>query len=250
MPDAPGLDRILPTPATAIDDDDLAADLADVADRWTRLTMIASLDGATAHDGASGDLGDDADRRMLAAARRVADVVLVGAGTARSEGYEELVVDDAAVAWRRARGLADHPVLALVSGSLDLDPAHPMLRDAPRRPIVLTTDAAAAAVDPELAAVADVVAAGGEHVEPRRAVAALHERGLARIQCEGGPSWAYAMLAADLVDETCLTVASRIEGGTSGRLGAGDETIAHPMRLAALLRAGDTLVVRSTRVRT
>lgn len=242
-----GVDRILPTAASDLDDDALADDLADVPARWTRLTMIASLDGATAHDGLSGGLGDDADARVLAAARRMADVVLVGAGTARAEGYEELALDQASVTWRRGRGLDDQPVLALVSGSLDLDPAHPMLRDAPRRPIVLTTDAAAESADTGLTAVADVLGAGEEHVDAGRAVALLHDRELLRIQCEGGPSWAAAMLAADLVDETCLTLASRIEGGPSRRIGASDETIAHPMRLRALLRAGDTVVVRSVR---
>lgn len=244
-----GIDRILPTAATDLDDDRLADDLADVPDRWVRLTMIASLDGATAHNGTSGGLGDAADARVLAAARRVADVVLVGAGTVRSEGYEQLELDDASAAWRRERELPAHPVLALVSGSLDLDPAHPMLRDAPRRPVVLTTDAAARSADAALTAVADVVGAGEERVDARRAVAALHARDLLRIQCEGGPSWAAAMLAADLVDETCLTLASRIEGGPSRRIGASDDTIAHPMRLHALLRAGDTLVVRSVRSR-
>ncbi|WP_175414027.1 dihydrofolate reductase family protein [Agrococcus sp. SGAir0287] len=244
-----GIDRILPTTATDLDDDALADDLADVPDRWVRLTMIASLDGATAHDGASGGLGDDADVRVLAAARRVADAVLVGAGTARAEGYEELALDAESVAWRRERDLPEHPVLVLVSGSLDLDPTHPMLQRAPRRPLVLTTDAAAREVDPALAAVADVVGAGEEHVEPHRAMVVLHDRDLLRIQCEGGPSLAAAMLAANVVDETCLTIASRIEGGASSRIGAIDETIAHRMRLHALLRAGDTLVVRSVRDR-
>ena len=37
--------------------------------------------------------------------RTMADVVLVGAGTVRAEGYGGLQVDDEDVAWRRAHGL-------------------------------------------------------------------------------------------------------------------------------------------------
>ncbi len=49
--------------------------------------MIASLDGAVAVDGTSGALGNANDREVLLTLRDLADVVLVGAGTASGEGY-------------------------------------------------------------------------------------------------------------------------------------------------------------------
>ncbi len=54
---------------------------------WVGLCMIASLDGAVAVDGTSGALGNANDREVLLTLRDLADVVLVGAGTARGEGY-------------------------------------------------------------------------------------------------------------------------------------------------------------------
>ena len=49
--------------------------------------MITSLDGSVTIDGSSGRLGNANDRAILLALREQADVVIVGAGTARGEGY-------------------------------------------------------------------------------------------------------------------------------------------------------------------
>ena len=54
---------------------------------WVYLVMIASADGATAVDGVSGPLGGAGDKAVFATMREQADVVLVGAGTARAEHY-------------------------------------------------------------------------------------------------------------------------------------------------------------------
>src|SRR6059036_3780275 len=48
-----------------------------------RLNMIVSVDGASSVDGLSGGLGGAADRKVFAALRSLADVVLVAAGTMR-----------------------------------------------------------------------------------------------------------------------------------------------------------------------
>ena len=52
-----------------------------------RLNMIASVDGAASLLGRSGALGGPADKALFATLRSLADVVLVGAGTMRAEGY-------------------------------------------------------------------------------------------------------------------------------------------------------------------
>jgi riboflavin biosynthesis pyrimidine reductase len=49
-----------------------------------RLSMIASIDGATAVAGVSGGLGGPADQALFAVLRGQADVVLVAAGTVRA----------------------------------------------------------------------------------------------------------------------------------------------------------------------
>src|SRR5690606_12984881 len=100
-------DRLWPDPAPDLDDDALLASTAMPVDRaWLRMNFISSIDGAATRDGLSGGLGDPADRRLFELLRRPADAVLVGAGTARREGYDAMRLTDAAVAWRTARGLA------------------------------------------------------------------------------------------------------------------------------------------------
>jgi hypothetical protein len=54
---------------------------------FVRCNMISSLDGAIAVEGRSGALGGPADRRVFQVLRSLADVIVVGAGTAREEGY-------------------------------------------------------------------------------------------------------------------------------------------------------------------
>ena len=52
-----------------------------------RVNFITSLDGAATVDGRSGGLGTPGDLRVFQVLRALADVVLVGAGTAAAEGY-------------------------------------------------------------------------------------------------------------------------------------------------------------------
>jgi riboflavin biosynthesis pyrimidine reductase len=60
--------------------------------------------------------------------------------------------------------------------------------------------------------VADVVVAGDDDVDLPAAVTALHERGLRRLLCEGGPTLLTALLRAGVVDELCLTTAPVLLG--------------------------------------
>ena len=55
---------------------------------WLRVNMVSSVDGAATGDsGKSGSLNNAADKVVFDHLRSVADVVVVGAGTARAEGY-------------------------------------------------------------------------------------------------------------------------------------------------------------------
>jgi riboflavin biosynthesis pyrimidine reductase len=54
---------------------------------WVGLCMVASLDGSTVVDGRSGALSSAADSEVLHTLRDLADMILVGAGTVRAEGY-------------------------------------------------------------------------------------------------------------------------------------------------------------------
>ena len=78
------VNRLFPFPQSEID---LAEAYAfPVGRSWVRAIFVASIDGAATVDGRSGGLGNETDRRIFALQRALADVVLVGAGTARAEG--------------------------------------------------------------------------------------------------------------------------------------------------------------------
>ncbi|MET4061072.1 riboflavin biosynthesis pyrimidine reductase [Arthrobacter sp. UYP6] len=210
-----------------------------------RFNFVVSVDGAAAIDGRSGGLGDGADHRVFGLLRRTADVILVGAGTVRAEGYSGELLDPDAQSWRASRAMAPHPGLAVVSGALDLDPEGPLFRQAPVRPLILTVDSAPADRKAALERVADVVVAGERTLEPHRAAAVLADRGFHRVLCEGGPRLFASFQHAGLVDDLCLTVSPLLAAGNSTRITAGTpELTPHRLELAHVLRGADTLLLR------
>lgn len=242
------IDRLWPHPATDVDDEELLETYAFPAGRsWLRMNFIGSIDGAATSDGRSGGLGDDADHRVFDLLRRPADAVLVGAGTARTEGYADMRLGDEAVAWRGARGMAEHPVFVLVTRSLDLDPESPIFTHAPVRPLIYTVSDAPHDRRAALAGVADVVDAGDSDLEPLRVRRDLVSRGLLHVQAEGGPSLFGSFLAAGAVDELCLTVAPMLVAGDAGRIAHSPAPAVTGMTLRAVMVSGDELLLRYVR---
>ncbi|MBG6056471.1 riboflavin biosynthesis pyrimidine reductase [Salinibacterium sp. CAN_S4] len=238
------IDRLWPDAADNLSDDDLIAALA-TPSPTVRLNFVSSADGSSTHDGLSGGLSGPADKRHFELLRRVSDVVLVGAGTVRSEGYGPMLVSDASARWRVRHGMPEHPVFAIVSGSLQLDPRSRIFSEAPVRPIVVTSARASGLA--EIAAVADVVIAGEEHVDLGEALRVIRERGHQQVLCEGGPSLFGSLIADGLVDELCLTVEPTLEAGDGPRISRGPTDQAQGMRLGHVLRSGDTLLLRYVR---
>jgi len=246
------IDRLVPSAVADADDQqildwyDEGAAHAD-GRPWVRVNFVASIDGAVTRDGRSGALGDDADLRVFDLLRRLADVVLVGAGTVRKEGYGALRLSDADAAWRVSHGRTAQPVFAIVSAELGLGPSASVFAEAPVRPIVLTTADAPDDRFQALSAVADVVVAGVDLVEPSFLLEEFQRRGLLRVHCEGGPTLTGLMLADGAVDEMCLTVSPTLEGGDAGRVTGAVPSDPQAMRLAQVLRSDSTLLLRYVR---
>ena len=242
----PPIDRLAPE-ASALDDEQLLAHYAPPPGPWLRANFITSLDGAATRDGVSGELGDAADRRIFDLLRRQADVILVGAGTARNEEYGAQRLTDEAATWRATHGKAPQPALALISGSLNLDPAAEIFTQAPVRPIIYTIASAPPPARQALSSVADVVTVGNDALDVQALRADLIDRGLHHIHSEGGPRAFGALLQGGAVDEICLTIAPHLEGGDSPRIAHSPDTVAAGMRLAGILRCGDELFLRMIR---
>jgi riboflavin biosynthesis pyrimidine reductase len=154
--------------------------------RHVRAGMVQSADGGAAFHGVSGPLSTPADKLVFQVLRAHADVVLVGAGTARDEGYGPVSLPEPYQQWRASAGRTPNPALALLTRSGNV----PAIPDA----IVLQTDAASALDE-------------------------LASRGLTRVLCEGGPSLLGDLVRAGLLDELCCTTVPRLLGKAPGILG-------------------------------
>jgi len=197
--------QLLPTFVDPVDPMAVYADPPVAAGRpGVRFNMIASVDGATAVDGVAGGLGGEADRALFALLRRLADVVLVAAGTVRAEGY----------------GPSPVPI-AVVTRSCRLDWDSRFFTAQVARPVVVTVATAPAEARARAAEVADVVVAGERDVDLARALDALGARGWRAVLCEGGPTLNGQLAAAGLLDELCLTLSPCLVGGDAKRLLAG-----------------------------
>ncbi|MFG1604127.1 dihydrofolate reductase family protein [Actinoplanes sp. NPDC049265] len=271
--------RLWPDQSGPLDDDALRDCYAYPAGRTLRVNFVSSVDGAATVDGRSGGLGGPGDKRIFDLLRAGCDALLVGANTLRTEGYDALRPDPE---WRKANGLPAYPIMSILSSSLDLDPDQAVFAEAPQPPIVFTVPRAAARTAPDAvtrtapeaatrtapdtatrahpaaatrahpaadpgAAPADLGAELIAVSDLAGAVAALRQRGAANILCEGGPSLFGQLIAADLVDELCLTISPRLAGGNAGRIAHGPPTEAREMALRHVLTDGNQLFLRYAR---
>jgi riboflavin biosynthesis pyrimidine reductase len=238
------LRRLLPAAAPAT-----AAEIVQDLGLWERpsgppparprmlLNMVSTADGHATLGGRSGPLSGPADRELFHALRAPVDAVLMGAGTVRAEHYGRLIGAEPTRRLRRERGLPEEPLACIVSASLDLDPATPLLADPDARLLVLTPSAGE--LPPTAAEVAYVRAERAGVLDLSAALAQLSERFDVRVLlCEGGPHLAGELLAAGLLDELFLSLSPLLTGAAPGgaeglRITAGAE-LAPPAQLELL----------------
>lgn len=207
--------RLLPDPCPLDDTTALAEAYRTPTDRWVRVNFVGSLDGVIAVEGRSGALGSPGDRRIFRLLRALADVVLVGWGTASVEGYH-LVAPDSAVGRLRAElGRPAELPVAVVSRRASLSVGD-RLAAAPT--ILITSEHS----DPERRKALEdvgvrVLVCGDDDVDLPLALERMAEFGLERVTCEGGPQLLRTALAAGVVDELDLSIAP-VLAGTGSRL--------------------------------
>ncbi|WP_190217134.1 pyrimidine reductase family protein [Streptomyces griseosporeus] len=217
---------------------------------WLRANMVSTLDGAAQHDGRSQPISNATDMRVFGTLRALADVVIVGAETVRQEGYRPARAREEFAERRAAAGQGPAPAIAVVTASLDLDFSLPLFTS-PLVPTLLLTGAAAS---PERRAAAEkagarvVIAGDGVGVDPVRAVRALAELGHTRLLTEGGPRLLGQLVAAEVLDELCLTVSPMLTAGDAQRIAGGPSvTVPHRFALMSLLEEDGFLYSRYRR---
>ena len=218
MTSSPELRRVLPDPAepTTV----RAAYTAERRPRndrpWIGLCMVASLDGSIALDGASGGLGNPNDLDVLLTLRSIADMILVGAGTVRGEGYGPPKKQGQRIGVVTNRGDVDLDSDLFTSGA----------------GFVITNEAAA--VDESRV---DVLRSGVERVDIASAVTRLSEidPSVTYVQAEGGASFNGSLLDAGVIDELDLSLSPNLVGGQGPRLTSGATERRRRFELAHLL---------------
>jgi riboflavin biosynthesis pyrimidine reductase len=211
--------------------------------RWVRCNMVSTLDGAAnGPDGRSGTINTDADHVVFDLLRALSDVVVVGAGTVRVEGYPAL---DVPRQWQELRddlGLDATLPLVVVTGTGDVPPT---VRDAAPGRVLLATTASALGLEEARGALGrdHVLVCGSETVDLDRLLDQLRERALQRVLVEGGPQLTGSFLAADALDELCFTISPLVVGAGHPRP-VEAQTAPHELTLGLLLEQDGTLLGR------
>ncbi|MGV4981401.1 pyrimidine reductase family protein [Streptomyces sp. NRAIS4] len=217
---------------------------------WLRANMVSTLDGAAQHEGRSQPISSAADMRIFGTLRALADVIVVGAETVRQEGYRPARARAGFAAARAAAGQGPAAAIAVVSASLELDLSLPLFTS----PVVPTLILTGAGADADRVAAAEkagakvVIAGEGLGVDPARAVRALAGLGHTRLLTEGGPRLLGQLVAAEVLDEMCVTLSPMLTAGDAQRI-AGGPAVAVPRRfeLVSLLEEAGFLFGRYRR---
>jgi len=190
---------------------------------WISLNMIASIDGSTVVDGKSGALSSPTDSAVLLQLRRIADVVIVGAGTVRGEGYGPPSKPGQRVGVITAHGSVDLTTPLFTSGAGF---------------IITTIDGSLEAED------VDILRAGHGRVDLSEAIRRLPELcpDTRVVQAEGGAALTGSLLDADVLDEMNVTTSPATVGGTGPRISSRATDHRHMFDLAQLTIDTDSFI--------
>lgn len=248
--------RLIPLPALAeVDLDALAAHYAypaypahpDQPDRsvaagracTVRANMVSSVDGAIVFEGQSKPISGEADWYLFGLQRALADVIVVGAGTARAEGYGPGRARLEFRHLREAAGQPEAPTLVLVtrSGNVDADADY---LGGSARAVVITCESGRRNLG-QVTQRADVIVAGDDDVDLRSALNQLVDRGHHRVLTEGGPHLLGSLFDADVVDELTTSLSPIVVGGESPHMVRGASGRVRNFDLVGLLESDGAL---------
>jgi riboflavin biosynthesis pyrimidine reductase len=193
---------------------------------WLRVNMVSTIDGAaTGESGLTASINNEPDQRVFRLLRELADCVVVGAGTARTEGYPPLDVPT---------------VVVSRSGSVP----EKMRGADPGRVLLATVSVAAGLEDARHVLGADNVLVLGSHrVDLAALKQALVDRGFGDILCEGGPHLLRDLLDQGVADELDCTFVPRMVAGVQSRITDGPP-VDVTLNLQTLVEQDGTLLGR------
>lgn len=203
----PELARLGPTGTEALDTlhRDLLEPPAHDGRPHVALNFVMTADGRVSFQGRA-EIGTRTDRALMFHLRSLADAVMIGAGTLRVDPFAPQV-----------QGRERQPLAIVVSRTCELPLGNRFFAHPGLRLVATAASAPAAAVATVRAAGAEVQAFGETEVDLVVLLAALRERGVRFLLCEGGPTLAGQLLAEQLVDELFLTHATLITAEPDAR---------------------------------
>jgi riboflavin biosynthesis pyrimidine reductase len=213
-------------PADDVSDSDLRELYAAPDLPWLRVSMVATIDGAaTGESGKSGSINNAVDKRVYSLLRDLADAIVVGAGTARVEGYRR----------------ADRPTVVVSRTGKVPD----LLRGGEPGQVLLATCRSALWLGEARSLLGEehVLVLGGQRVGLGELKEELASRGLRHLLCEGGPHLLRDLLDQGAADELDKTVVPRVVGGLYRRITDGPP-VDVPLELGLLLEEDGTLLGR------
>ncbi|MBO0843947.1 MAG: dihydrofolate reductase family protein [Nocardioides sp.] len=193
---------------------------------WLRVNFVSTVDGAaTGEDGRSGSINNPPDQRVFEHLREQCDVVWIGAGTARIEGYRDI-----------------GKPLVVVSRSGEVPER---LRDAPSGDVLMATYAASPGLEDARRKLGNdhVLVVGQNRVDLGALKAELASRGWGNQLSEGGPHLLRDLFDEGVADELDLTVVPRALGGHHIRITDGPP-VDIPLTLHTLAEEDGTLLGR------
>jgi riboflavin biosynthesis pyrimidine reductase len=214
-------------------DGDLHFRTSPTARPYVIANFVSTLDGVVSYEmkGKSGGStisgSDPADRFIMGLLRASADAVIVGAGTlndvsAKSLWTPEYVYPDAKRLYAEYRlkelHKPEYPLLAIVSGSGQLELERAIFRTPAMRTVVITTSAGRDELTRRGAATLDSVevhalSSSSGSIAPGAILQLLQSQfGVKTLLHEGGPTLFGQFLAAEVVDELFLTLSPQIAG--------------------------------------
>ena len=221
------------------------------------VNMAMTADGkiATANRAAS-SFGSRRDHEHLLELRATADAVMSGARTVDSAKISMGTGGGKFQKQRLKRGLAEHNLRIIVSGSGSIDSRAEIFKHNFSPIIVLTTKRMTDSSRRRLQELgAEIKICGQREINFRSALCWLHKNwGVKRLLCEGGGELNDTLFRAGLVDELHLTVCPKVFGGRnaptiSEGYGFKKLSLASQFRLKSSRRVSDEMFLVFSRAR-
>jgi riboflavin biosynthesis pyrimidine reductase len=169
------------------------------------LNFVMTADGRVTYEGRA-EIGTRTDRALMFHLRSLAGAVMIGAGTLRVDPFSP-----------STKGREQQPLAIVVSRTAELPLDNAFFRHPGPRLVATAASASPGAILALREQGAEVEIFGDTEVDLARLLSAVRDRGARFLLCEGGPTLAGRLLAAELADELFLTHATLISAEPGAR---------------------------------